>query len=152
MHGGGTRQHPLAHRRKRNWIGTLLAASVISTSAQAADTTETPDSNTKSSAKPGAESRVGETSDDAGQLAPVKITGEKSQHFAPASVETGPYKGLDALDVPATVNVVTRDVMDAQGDTGLYDALRNVAGVTRLQLNGLAYDNLAIRGIALDNR
>jgi iron complex outermembrane receptor protein len=82
----------------------------------------------------------------------VKITSEKSKHFAPSSIETGPYKGLDALDVPATVNVVTRDVMDAQGDTGLYDALRNVAGVTRLQLNGLAYDNLAIRGIALDNR
>ncbi|MFM0202858.1 TonB-dependent siderophore receptor [Paraburkholderia fungorum] len=90
--------------------------------------------------------------DEAGQLAPVKITGQKEQGFAPATVETGPYRGLDPLDVPATVNVVTRSVMDAQGDTGLYDALRNVAGVTRQQLSGLAYDNLSIRGIALDNR
>src|SRR5580692_2233965 len=80
-------------------------------------------------------------------LPAVTVTSERANGFAPTTVETGPYRGLEALDVPATVNVVTRSVMDAQGDTGLYDALRNVAGVTRLQLNGLAYDNLAIRGI-----
>ena len=155
MHGG-MRYKLLSIRRKRNWIGTLLAASVITTSAQEADTAETPDNtakaNANSSTKSSAKTAASSTADDTNQLAPVKITSEKSKHFAPASIETGPYKGLDALDVPATVNVVTRDVMDAQGDTGLYDALRNVAGVTRLQLNGLAYDNLAIRGIALDNR
>ncbi|MGF6648991.1 TonB-dependent receptor [Paraburkholderia sp. GAS82] len=155
MHGG-MRYNLLATRRRRNWIGTLLAASVITTSAQAADTAEVPDSTAKanadSSVKSGAKATASTTADNASQLAPVKVISEKSKHFAPSSIETGPYKGLDALDVPATVNVVTRDVMDAQGDTGLYDALRNVAGVTRLQLNGLAYDNLAIRGIALDNR
>ena len=87
------------------------------------------------------------------QLAPVHVTANADHSgYAPSTVETGPYRGLDALDVPATVNVVTRDVMDEQGDTGLYDALRNVAGVTRQQLNGVAYDQLAIRGIALDNR
>jgi iron complex outermembrane receptor protein len=87
------------------------------------------------------------------QLAPVRVR-EARDHsgYAPATVETGPYRGLDALDVPATVHVVTREVMDQQGDAGLYDALRNVAGVTRQQLNALAYDQLAIRGIALDNR
>ncbi|MEJ0002837.1 MAG: TonB-dependent siderophore receptor [Pararobbsia sp.] len=85
-------------------------------------------------------------------LPEVRVTSQRAQGFAPVSVETGPYRGMDALNVPATVNVVTRAVMDAQGDTGLYDALRNVAGVTRQQLNGLAYDNLAIRGIALNNR
>ncbi|MGI4860935.1 MAG: TonB-dependent siderophore receptor [Janthinobacterium lividum] len=86
-------------------------------------------------------------------LAPVSVVGNRTASgFAPADVRTGPYKGLDALDVPATVNVVTREVMDAQGDAGLFDALRNVAGVTRQQLNGVAYDQLAIRGIALDNR
>jgi iron complex outermembrane receptor protein len=92
------------------------------------------------------------SADEATQLAPVKITSSKTQGYAPQTVETGQYRGMDALDVPATVNVVTRSVMDAQGDTGLYDALRNVAGVTRQQLNGLAYDNLSVRGIALDNR
>ncbi|MEJ0002402.1 MAG: TonB-dependent receptor [Pararobbsia sp.] len=85
-------------------------------------------------------------------LPEVSVTDQRAQGFAPKSVQTGPYNGLDALSVPATVNVVTRAVMDAQGDTGLYDALRNVAGVTRQQLSGLAYDNLSIRGIPLDNR
>ena len=89
---------------------------------------------------------------DIQELAPVDVTGKKSSGFAPVTVETGPYRGLDALDVPATVNVITREVMDAQGDTGIYDALRNVAGVTRQQLSGLAYDNISIRGIPLDNR
>lgn len=94
-----------------------------------------------------------EQDDDERRLAPVRVSGSRTHDtYAPSSVETGPYRGLDALDVPATVNVVTRKVLDEQGDRGLYDALRNVAGVTRQQLNGLAYDNLAVRGIPLDNR
>ncbi|MFP3740410.1 TonB-dependent receptor plug domain-containing protein, partial [Burkholderia sp. SIMBA_019] len=72
--------------------------------------------------------------------------------YAPKTVQTGQYRGLDALDVPATVSVVTSDVLKAQAATGLYDALRNVAGVTRQQLSGISYDQLSIRGIALDNR
>lgn len=121
-------------------VGFIGVGCPVATYGQAGDTstTEAVQADAESSAR---------------QLAPVRVTGSKDHSgYAPATVETGPYRGLDALDVPATVNVVTRDVMDEQGDTGLYDALRNVAGVTRQQLNGLAYDQLAIRGIALDNR
>ncbi|RKP49711.1 TonB-dependent siderophore receptor [Pararobbsia silviterrae] len=85
-------------------------------------------------------------------LPEIAVTGERTHGFAPSAVDTGPYRGVDALDVPATVHVVTGSVIDAQGDTGLYDALRNVAGVTRQQLSGVAYDNLAVRGIPLNNR
>ena len=93
MHGG-TQGNFLANRRRRNWGGTLLAAGVISTSAQAvniSETLETPDSNVQDS--------TDTTADETGQLAPVTITGEKSKHFAPSTVETGPYT---SLDVPAT--------------------------------------------------
>ncbi len=133
-------------RRKLSYRA-MLAAGVIGLSMQGAyaadaSSAETADASKDTSAAP----------TDGQQLAPVTITAEKTRRFAPATVETGPYRGLDALSVPATVNVVTRDVMDAQGDTGLYDALRNVAGVTRQQLSGLAYDNLSVRGIPLDNR
>ncbi|MGF6754461.1 TonB-dependent siderophore receptor [Paraburkholderia sp. GAS42] len=92
---------------------------------------------------------------DGGTLKAVAVTGtnlQRASTYAPKTVETGQYRGLDALDVPATVNVVTSDVLKAQAATGLYDALRNVAGVVRQQLNGIAYDNLSIRGIPLDNR
>jgi iron complex outermembrane recepter protein len=66
---GGMRYKLLSIRRKRNWIGTLLAASVITASAQAADTAETPDntakananSGTKSSAKTAASSTADDT-------------------------------------------------------------------------------------------
>ncbi|SAL30314.1 TonB-dependent siderophore receptor [Caballeronia sordidicola] len=90
-----------------------------------------------------------------GTLKAVTVTGSNLQRastYAPKTVSTGQYRGLDALDVPATVNVVTRDVLTAQAATGIYDALRNVAGVVRQQLSGIAYDQLSIRGIALDNR
>lgn len=88
-------------------------------------------------------------------LAPIMVKTAKepaASPYAPKTVQTGQYRGLDALDVPATVSVVTSDVLKAQAATGLYDALRNVAGVTRQQLSGISYDQLSIRGIALDNR
>lgn len=88
-------------------------------------------------------------------LAAIAVKATKQQatsSFVPKTVQTGLYRGLDALDVPATVNVVTSDVLKAQAATGLFDALRNVAGVTRQQLSGISYDQLAIRGISLDNR
>jgi iron complex outermembrane receptor protein len=85
-------------------------------------------------------------------LETVKTVAKRSEGFAPKRANVGPYQGQDMLHVPATVNVVTRDLIDAQGSVGLYGALRNVAGVSRQQLNGLSYDNLSIRGIALDNR
>lgn len=87
------------------------------------------------------------------QLAPTIVNGEAAKTtFAPQAVKTGQYAGLDVLDVPATVNTVTSDVLKAQAATGLFDALRNVAGVNRQQLSGIAYDQLSIRGIAMDNR
>jgi iron complex outermembrane recepter protein len=131
-------------RTRIRWIGVMLATSLAAPLAHAADASAS-DSDAKNQGSDPAAST-------ANQLAPVTVSGNRTTGFAPASIETGPYKGYDALDVPATVNVVTRDVMDAQGDTGLYDALRNVPGVVRQQLNGLAYDNLSVRGIALDNR
>jgi iron complex outermembrane recepter protein len=149
IEGGLSRRMPA--RTKARWLSVVLATSLMSTLAQAADlsTSEADTQTTDTDPTTGNGNGAGDT---AKQLAPVKVVSEKTQGFAPASVETGPYKGMDALDVPATVNVVTRGVMDAQGDTGLYDALRNVPGVVRQQLNGLAYDNLSVRGIALDNR
>ncbi|WP_429252852.1 TonB-dependent siderophore receptor [Paraburkholderia sp. GAS333] len=95
------------------------------------------------------------STDDRATLAPIAIKGTKqptASPYAAKTVQTGQYRGVDALDVPATVNVVTSDVLKAQAATGLFDALRNVAGVTRQQLSGISYDQLSVRGIALDNR
>lgn len=67
-------------------------------------------------------------------------------------VQVGAFRNARVIDTPLTVNVITRDVLDAQAATGLYDALRNTGGVTKSQLNGATYDNIAIRGILVENR
>ncbi|NIE64739.1 TonB-dependent siderophore receptor [Burkholderia sp. Ax-1719] len=153
------------HGRRHRLINALLAAGVIGAigslgltalpalAADApSDSATRADANAKSDNASSGEKPAADSGQPGQQLAPIKITSGKTQGFAPKSVETGQYRGQDALDVAATVNVVTRDLLDAQGATGLFDAVRNVAGVSRQQLNGLAYDNLSVRGIALDNR
>lgn len=147
-----TAKLPLLNR-KRLLLNALIAAGVVGTAMRpaAADANDNGTATgTTAAAAPTAASAADPGSVQ--QLAPVTVTDQRTQGFAPKTIETGQYRGLDALGVPATVNVVTRQVMDAQGDTRLFDALRNVAGVSRQQVSGIAYDNLSIRGIPLDNR
>lgn len=86
------------------------------------------------------------------ELAPVQVVGERAGSYKSDSVQVGTFRDLAPLDVPQTSNVVTREVLDAQAASGLFDALRNTAGVTRSQLSGSTYDNIAIRGILVENR
>ena len=84
-------------------------------------------------------------------LEEVVITTDRSS-FGADVVQAGGFRNARVLDTPLTVNVVPRAVLDAQQALGLYDALRNTGGVTRSQLNGATYDNIAIRGILVENR
>jgi iron complex outermembrane receptor protein len=90
--------------------------------------------------------------DESLKLDEIEVTAQNRDSFTSKSVQVGTFRDTDPLDVPLTVNMVTREVLDAQAATGLYDALRNTAGVTRSQLNGSTYDNIAIRGILVENR
>lgn len=89
---------------------------------------------------------------DDGGLQAVRVTAARAQGFVPNTVEAGSFRGADVMDVPSTVNVVTREVLELQAAAGLYDALRNTAGVTRQQNGGDTWDQLVIRGIAVENR
>jgi iron complex outermembrane receptor protein len=82
----------------------------------------------------------------------VKVTAARADGFAPKTVEAGSFRGADIMDVPSTVNVITREVLELQAAGGLYDALRNTAGVTRQQNGGDTWDQLVIRGLAVENR
>ncbi len=96
-----------------------------------------------------------QTSDKAEQgkkLPTVTVTGERVGSFKSDSVQVGTFRDMAPLDVPQTSNMVTREVLDSQATTSLFGALRNTAGVTRLQLNGSTYDNISIRGILVENR
>lgn len=87
-----------------------------------------------------------------GTLASVTVSGERQGSFGSSTVQVGTFRDQSPLDVPLTSNVITREVIDAQGQRTLYGALRNTAGVTRSQLSGSTYDNVAIRGILVENR
>ncbi len=90
---------------------------------------------------------------EAGQKLPaVTVTGERIGSFNSDFVQVGTFRDMASIDVPQTSNVITREVLDAQATTGIFGALRNTAGVTRSQLNGSTYDNIAIRGILVENR
>lgn len=81
----------------------------------------------------------------------VVVTGDRRGYGAEL-VQVGTFRGARLIDVPLTVNVVPSELLRAQAATGLFSALRNTAGVSRAQLNGATYDNVAIRGILVENR
>ncbi|MFC5740140.1 TonB-dependent siderophore receptor [Dyella tabacisoli] len=85
-------------------------------------------------------------------LQSVDVHGNKDKGYIGHTVGVGAFRDQSIMDVPATINVATRDLLDAQADVSLYDVLRNTAGVTKQQLSGEVFDNLAMRGITLDNR
>lgn len=85
-------------------------------------------------------------------LSEVEVRSEAQGSFTSASVQVGTFRDQSPVDVPMTNNVVTRETLDAQGQRTLFGALRNTAGVTRSQLSGSTYDNIAIRGILVENR
>lgn len=86
------------------------------------------------------------------QLDSISVIGEYAGSYKSNSVQVGTFRDMNPLDVPQTSNIVTREVLDAQAANTLFGALRNTAGVTRSQLNGSTYDNIAIRGILVENR
>lgn len=86
------------------------------------------------------------------ELPAVTVTSEYQGSFKANTVQVGTFRDASPLDVPQTSNVVTREVLDAQAANTLFGALRNTAGVTRAQLNGSTFDNIAIRGIFVENR
>ncbi|SFN31795.1 iron complex outermembrane recepter protein [Nitrosospira briensis] len=86
------------------------------------------------------------------KLPAVTVTGERVGSYKSDTVQVGTFRDMAPIDVPQTSNVITREVLDAQATTSLFGALRNTAGVTRSQLNGSTYDNIAIRGILVENR
>lgn len=87
-----------------------------------------------------------------GTLAEVKVTSDAVGSFTSSNVQVGAFRDQDPLDVPLTNNVVTREVLDAQGTNTLHGALRNTAGVTHAQISNSTYDNISIRGILVENR
>ncbi len=88
-------------------------------------------------------------SSDGPQLEDIVVTADRTGTEA---VQVGSFRGAKQLDTPLTISVIPRAVLDTQQATSLLDALRNTAGVTTSQTSPTVYNNLAIRGIDVENR
>lgn len=86
------------------------------------------------------------------QLEEYNVSASRVRSYGTDRVQVGSFRDVDPVDVPLTVNVITREVLDAQGARTIFEALKNSAGVTRAQSNGNTADNFAIRGITVENR
>jgi len=82
----------------------------------------------------------------------ITVEDIRADGLRPETVEAGTFRGTNIMDVPSTVNVITKEALELQAATGTYDALRNTAGVTKQQNGGETWDQLVIRGIEVQNR
>lgn len=125
--------NPSPQLRTCGLLGLLLSSSIVSLSARAAEETSSSASQEK-------------------ELGVVVVTGDSAKGLRAESVEAGTFRGADVMSVPSTVNVITREALDQQAAQGVYDAVRNTAGVTRQQNGGETWDQLVIRGMTVENR
>jgi iron complex outermembrane receptor protein len=99
------------------------------------------------SVAPGAEGAAG-AEEEAIQ---VVVTGEQDAGYCVPSTSVGTRTDTPILDVPASVQVVPRQVTEDQGATDLNEALRNVSGVVKARNPRDIFSGFTIRGFDSDN-
>ena len=83
------------------------------------------------------------------RLSEVVVTGSAEKDFAPGMSTVGGKEPAALRDVPQTVNVVNRAVLEAQAANSMTEALRNVPGITISAGEGGAIgDNINLRGFS----
>ncbi|MET4897072.1 TonB-dependent receptor [Sphingomonadaceae bacterium jetA1] len=82
----------------------------------------------------------------------VLVTGRRTREFRADTVQVGAFRNRSLLDTPATVAVMTRSLLDAQGAQGLEDALRNTAGVGQQSTSPITTNSFVSRGVFINPR
>jgi len=76
----------------------------------------------------------------------VVVTGAQDEGYNPANASTATRTDTPLRDIPQSIQVVPRQVIEDQGVTRIGDALRNVSGVTPQVDFGNLNDRFSIRG------
>jgi iron complex outermembrane recepter protein len=76
----------------------------------------------------------------------VVVTGAQDEGYNPSNATTATRTDTPLRDVPASVSVIPRQVLEDQGAVRLDEALRNVSGVTFSNSVGNRGQNFLIRG------
>lgn len=85
-------------------------------------------------------------------LTTLTVNADRGDGYKSNYVQVGAFRDQTVLDTPSTINVMPRALIESQNATGIYDVIKNSAGVTRSQTNGIFADNLTIRGLDVQNR
>ena len=105
---------------KKTKLALLVALALQQLSAPAFGQTQAPE-------KPAADNTASTPKTDADQLPEISVsTGRPNDDFAPGTTTTGAKSPLLLRDIPQSITVVNRAVLDSQGATSLAQALRNV--------------------------
>ncbi|MEM9246831.1 MAG: TonB-dependent receptor plug domain-containing protein, partial [Cyanobacteria bacterium P01_F01_bin.153] len=83
--------------------------------------------------------------DDDDDAIQILVTGE-DEGYSPSSASTATRTDTPLRDVPQSIQVIPRQVIEDQGITRIGEALRNVSGVTRQRDRTNASDRFTIRG------
>lgn len=89
---------------------------------------------------------------DGSDLKLETVTVSATKGFGTDVTQIGGFRGGHIVDTPMTINVLPKDLLDAQQATSMTDILKNIAGANGSQVSTVVTSNQAIRGIPLDNR
>ncbi|MDF0542312.1 TonB-dependent siderophore receptor [Sphingobium sp. H39-3-25] len=81
----------------------------------------------------------------------IIVTGQRPS-FKAEVVQVGAFRNQSILDTPASIAVIPKALLDAQGATGLEEALRNAPGVTQQATSPTTSNNFVSRGVLMNAR
>ncbi len=81
----------------------------------------------------------------------IVVTGQRPT-FKTEMVQVGAFRNQSILDTPASIAVIPKALLDAQGATGLEEALRNAPGVTQQATSPTTSNNFVSRGVLMNAR
>ncbi len=82
----------------------------------------------------------------------IVVTADRKNTYSADLVQAGSFRGARQLDTPLTVAVMPAELIKSQQALTLIDVVKNTAGVSSTGSGAVVYNNLTIRGIAVDTR
>ncbi|MEM1411594.1 MAG: TonB-dependent receptor [Pseudomonadota bacterium] len=117
--------------RRALWTASLLGVSIAAAVSANAQETDGQDDATE---------------DEVLELEEVVVVGQHLRNYLDNSASTGVGLDLPLIDTPASISVITQDILQDQQVNNVDDALRNVAGVTKFKTGNGGEEKFSIRG------
>ena len=120
----------IVKRRSRMSVKTAFVGLLVAPTAMAQQMPQDPSLAQTPPAAPPAENNPAEPSTAPATMAPVTVTGTRPSEDFQAPVTSINRLGGDVRDIPQSVTVINKALMQSQGATSFQSAVRNVPGLT----------------------